>query len=245
MPEHRKPGEGDRPEDVRRPDEPRAADEAARHGERQPGAEPRSDARLDALDERALDVDLEAVDAAAMRGHALDFPRTRISDLIDGLVGAFHYVINWIWVILVLLIVINVVLRYLIGTSMIWMEELQWHLYAAGWMIGLAYALKLDGHVRVDVLADRLSARARAWIELFGLVLLVLPLCYIMLTYGWPFVLRSWQLNEVSAAPGGLPYRWIIKSVILVAFALLALAALSRLLRVTAFLFGLPRPRPA
>jgi TRAP-type mannitol/chloroaromatic compound transport system permease small subunit len=100
------------------------------------------------------------------------------------------------------------------------MEELQWHLYALGWMIGLAYALKLDGHVRVDVLADRLAPRTRAWIELFGLLLLVLPLCYIMLTYGWPFVQRSWQLNEVSAAPGGLPARWIIKSVILLAFGL-------------------------
>lgn len=201
--------------------------------------------KLDRIGEKDLDVDLQAVDAAAARGHALDFPRTLISDFIDAIVGAFHLVINWIWVVLVLLIVINVMLRYLIGTSMIWMEELQWHLYAVGFMIGLAYALKLDGHVRVDVLADRFSHRTRAWIELLGLALLVLPLCGIMLTYAWPFVMRSWQLNEVSAAPGGLPFRWIIKSVILLAFGLLALAALSRLLRVTAFLFGLPRPRSA
>jgi TRAP-type mannitol/chloroaromatic compound transport system permease small subunit len=192
-----------------------------------------------------LDVDLEAVEAAAARGHALDFPQTSVSGYLDTLVGVFHYVINWIWVVLVLLIVTNVVLRYVVGTSMIWMEELQWHLYAVGWMIGLAYALKLDGHVRVDVIADRFSRTARAWIELLGLILLVLPLCYIMLLYGWPFVTRSFQINEVSAAPGGLPYRWIIKSVILVAFALLGLAALSRLLRVTAFLFGIPRPRAA
>jgi TRAP-type mannitol/chloroaromatic compound transport system permease small subunit len=235
MPEQRGPGEGGTSEEGRTPKPGLRPDEAA----------PGDPGTLDALDEEALAVDLETVDAAAARGHALDFPRTLLSDAIDALVGAFHYVINWIWVVLVLLIVVNVVLRYLIGTSMIWMEELQWHLYALGWMIGLAYALKLDGHVRVDVLADRFAPRTRAWIELAGLLLLVLPLCYIMLTYGWPFVLRSWQLNEVSAAPGGLPARWIIKSVILLAFGLLALAALSRVLRVTAFLFGLPRPRPA
>ncbi len=243
MPEHRGPGEGGTPEDGRRPDSERRPADVPERADRQ--AERPRDGEPKALDEASLNLDLEAVDAAAARGHALDFPRTVVSDLIDGLVGAFHYVINWIWVILVILIVANVVLRYLIGTSMVWMEELQWHLYAVGWMIGLAYALKLDGHVRVDVLADRFSKRGRAWIELIGLLLFVLPLCYIMLTYGWPFVVRSWQLGEVSAAPGGLPYRWIIKSVILVAFALLGLAALSRLLRVTAFLFGLPRPRTA
>jgi TRAP-type mannitol/chloroaromatic compound transport system permease small subunit len=208
-------------------------------------AEGRVPDSIDQIDDSALEVDLEAVDAAAARGHALDFPRTRPSDALDAVVGVFHYFINWIWAVLVLLIVLNVVLRYIVGTSMVWMEELQWHLYAIGFMIGLAYALKLDGHVRVDVLADRLTHRTRAWIELVGLLLLVLPLCYIMLTYGWPFVLRSYQLNEVSAAPGGLPYRWIIKSVILLAFALLAIAALSRILRVTAFLFGLPKPRRA
>jgi TRAP-type mannitol/chloroaromatic compound transport system permease small subunit len=190
-----------------------------------------------------VDVDLDAVEAAAVRGHALDFPRTAVSDLIDAVVGAFHLIINWIWVLLVLLIVFNVVLRYVVGTNYIALEELQWHLFAIGFMIGLAYAVKADGHVRVDVLADRMSPRARAWIEMLGLAVFVLPLCGIMLYWGWPFVTRAWTINEVSAAPGGLPHRWAIKSVILLAFSLLGLAALSRLTRVTAFLFGFPAPR--
>lgn len=189
-----------------------------------------------------VNLDLEAVEAAASRGHALDFPKTGISNVIDGIVSAFHLVINWIWVVLVLLIVVNVTLRYYFGTNYIAMEELQWHLFALGWMVGLAYAVKLDGHVRVDVLADRYRPRTRAWIELLGLLFFLLPLCGIMLYWGWPFVLRSWTINEVSAAPGGLPARWAIKSVILLGFGLLGLAALSRLLRVTALLFGIPRP---
>jgi TRAP-type mannitol/chloroaromatic compound transport system permease small subunit len=188
-------------------------------------------------------LDLEAVEAASARGHALDFPRTAISDVLDAIVGAFHLVINWIWVVLIVLIVVNVLLRYVLGTNFIALEEMQWHLFAVGWLIGLAYAMKLDGHVRVDVLADRLRPRTRAWIELIGLVLFVLPLCYIMIRDGWPFVERAWRINEVSAAPGGLTHRWVIKSVIILAFSLLALAAVSRILRVTASLFGRPAPR--
>jgi TRAP-type mannitol/chloroaromatic compound transport system permease small subunit len=189
-------------------------------------------------------VDLDAVEAAAARGHALDFPDTAISSVIDRFVRGLAAIFNWIWVILIVLIVVNVTLRYVIGTNFVAMEELQWHLYAIGFMLGLGYAVDVDGHVRVDVVAERFSPRTRAWIELLGMVLVVLPLCYIIITNAIPFVERAYSLNEVSAAPGGLPYRWLIKSVIVFAFVYLGLAALSRLLRVTAYLFGFPTPRP-
>ena len=189
-------------------------------------------------------VDLDAVEAAAARGHALDFPQTRVSAAIDRFVHGLAEVFNWIWVVLIALIVINVALRYLIGTNFIAMEEMQWHLYAVGFMLGLGYGIQMDGHVRVDVIAERFSPRTRAWIEFLGLLLVVLPLVGIIISAAWPFVTRAYTLHEVSAAPGGLPYRWIIKSVILIAFGYLGLAALSRLLRVTAYLFGVPTPRP-
>jgi TRAP-type mannitol/chloroaromatic compound transport system permease small subunit len=189
-----------------------------------------------------VDLDLEAVESAASRGHALDFPETAISRAIDRVIVGLAGVFNWIWVILVLLIVINVALRYVLGTNFIAMEEMQWHLFAVGFMMGLGYALDSDGHVRVDVVAEKFSRKTRAWIELIGLLLIVFPLVYIIITNAWPFVTRAYAINEVSAAPGGLPYRWIIKSVIIVAFVYLGLAALSRVLRVTAQLFGVPRP---
>jgi TRAP-type mannitol/chloroaromatic compound transport system permease small subunit len=189
-------------------------------------------------------VDVDEVEAASARGHALDFPRTRPSDAIDGVIVAVAAVINWIWVVLVLLIVLNVALRYVFGTNIIALEEMQWHLYAIGFMLGLGFALQQDGHVRVDVLAERFAPRRRAWIEFLGLSLIVLPLVVIILWQAWPFVTRAYTLNEVSAAPGGLPYRWAIKSVILIAFAYLGLAAVSRLLRVASFLFGVPAPKP-
>lgn len=187
-----------------------------------------------------FELDVAKVEAAAVRGHALDFPHTRASDLIDRFIVAVASVLNWIWVILILLIVVNVALRYMFGTNFIALEETQWHLYAVGFMLGIGFTLQQDGHVRVDVLAEHFTRRRRAWIELLGLTLIVLPLAVIILVQGWPFVTRSYALDEVSAAPGGLPYRWAIKAVILVAFGFLALAAVSRLMRVSAFLFGVP-----
>lgn len=191
-----------------------------------------------------IEVDVEKVDAAVARGAtALDFPRTRISDTLDWIVGRIGELFSWIWVLLIGLIVLNVVLRYVIGTNFIALEELQWHLYAVGFMMGLSYCILKDGHVRVDVLAERASLKTRAWIEMLGLLLLLLPFIWVVFDYAIPFVERSWRIGEVSAAPGGLPMRWLIKSVILVAFTFMAMAAISRLLRITALLFGLPRPR--
>ncbi len=190
-------------------------------------------------------LDVDAVEAAAARGHALDFPHTAISDAIDRFIVAVASVFNWLWVLLIALIVINVTLRYLFGTNFIFMEELQWHIYAIGFMLGLGYAVKVDGHVRVDVIAERFAPRTRAWIEFLGLLFFVFPLVWILVSNALPFVMRAYQLNEVSAAPGGLTNRWLIKSVIIVAFVYLGLAALSRFLRVCAYLFGIPSPRPS
>jgi TRAP-type mannitol/chloroaromatic compound transport system permease small subunit len=188
-------------------------------------------------------IDLDAVEAAAARGHALAFPGNAISLVIDRVVVGAAAVFNWIWLLLIVLIVVNVALRYLIGTNYIALEELQWHLYAVGFLLGLGYAVDLDGHVRVDVIAEHWSPRTRAWIEFAGLLFFVAPFVWIVISNAIPFVQRAYTLNEVSAAPGGLPYRWAIKAVIILAFAYLALAALSRFLRVTTYLFGVPAPR--
>jgi TRAP-type mannitol/chloroaromatic compound transport system permease small subunit len=188
-----------------------------------------------------VDIDLDAVEAAAARGHALEFPGTAVSTAIDRFVTGLAAAFNWIWLVLIVLIVLNVVLRYVVGANFIALEEMQWHLYAVGFLLGLGYAVDLDAHVRVDVLAEHWPARRRAWIEFFGILLFLVPFIWIVVANAIPFVTRSFALNEVSAAPGGLPYRWAIKAFIIVAFAYLGLAVLSRLLRVCAYLFGAPR----
>ncbi|MCC5988621.1 MAG: TRAP transporter small permease subunit [Pararhodobacter sp.] len=195
--------------------------------------------------ETDVELDLEKVEEAGARTHALDFPRTRISDVIERGLGAVSWVINWLWIILVLIIVVNVTMRYALRINYVWVEEVQWHIYAVGFMLGIGYAILHDAHVRVDVLAANFRQRTRAWIELLSILLIIFPMVYLIIAYAIPFVEASWNRGERSSAPGGLANRWAIKAVIIVAFAYIGLAALARLLRVTAFLFGLPRPRRA
>lgn len=165
-------------------------------------------------------------------------PETALSRLIDPWIRRIGEWISWLWLALLAVIVANVVLRYAFGEGRIEFEEIQWHLYSAGFLLGLSYATQTDAHIRVDVLRDRLPLRRQAWIELYGTLLLLLPFIALILVYGVPFVLSSYRLGEASQAPGGLPWRWAIKAVLPIGFLLLALAALSRLSRVWACLFG-------
>lgn len=183
-------------------------------------------------------IDLDEVESASSKSNGLDFPQTRISYGIEAFLGAVGGAISWLWVILVLIIVVNVSMRYLIGVNYIWLEEVQWHIYAVGFMIGIGYAILHDAHVRVDVIASTLRPRTRGFIEFFGMIFLIAPLIYLMITYAIPFVEASWNRDETSSAPGGLTNRWAIKSVIIIAFVYMGLATFARLLRVGAYLFG-------
>lgn len=169
-------------------------------------------------------------------------PRTRLSNAIDGLIQRIGELASWLWLMLLVIIIVNVALRYLLGRGYILFEELQWHLYGAAWLLALAFVFKNDAHVRIDVLAARLRPRARAWIELLGILFLLLPFALFVVIEAVPFVATSYQLNEISPSPGGLSHRWIIKAFIPLGFGLLALAAFARLLRCFALLFGIPSP---
>jgi TRAP-type mannitol/chloroaromatic compound transport system permease small subunit len=169
---------------------------------------------------------------------SLELPHTRFTRAVDGALDRVGRAVSWIWLLLLVVIVANVTLRYAFGAGRIEFEELQWHLYSVGFLTGLSYCMQADAHVRVDVLRERLEPRMQAWIELYGLLLLVLPFAALILIFGVPFVADSFQSGERSPSPGGLPYRWLIKSTLPAGFALLALAAVSRILRVCAFLFG-------
>ena len=133
-------------------------------------------------------------------------------------------------------------MRYVFGEGRVEFEEIQWHLYSVGFLFGLAVCFDGDNHVRVDVLHERWSLRTQAWVELYGLLLLYFPFIVMVLVFAVPFVAYSYELAEVSDAPGGLPYRWIIKSALPLAMLLLLVAGIGRLLRVSALLFGVPTP---
>ncbi len=172
--------------------------------------------------------------------HHTKLPHTCISNAVDNLVRRIGEAASWVWVVLLAVIIINVSARYAFGQGRIEFEEIQWHLYAIGFLIGLSYCFEADDHVRVDILHECLSLKTRGWVELCGLLLFLLPFISLVIYFAVPFVTYSWAVNEVSDAPGGLPARWAIKSFLVIGFALLGLAALSRLTRVTALLFGFP-----
>jgi TRAP-type mannitol/chloroaromatic compound transport system permease small subunit len=153
------------------------------------------------------------------------------TNAIDRFILRFGHFLSWANFLLIFVIVLQVVLRYGFGRGMVALEELEWHLYAAAFMFGLSYAVVTDAHVRVDLISSRISPTTRAWVEIVGLAVLLLPFIVIVVIYGWEFFLSSWVRHERSLAPMGLPYRWAIKAVIPLSFILFGLAALTRLIR--------------
>ena len=172
--------------------------------------------------------------------HSDSLPETWLSALIGRAFNLLLRIVSWVWFVLIMVIVVNVVMRYAFGQGRIEFEELQWHLYAIGFLVGMATCMSSDSHIRVDVLHDRLPRKSQAWIELYGLLLLFLPFVLMVLIFSFPFVQYSWSIAEVSDAPGGLPFRWVIKSVLPLGMILLLAAGFRRLLRVSSFLFGAP-----
>ena len=169
-------------------------------------------------------------------------PETSLSRRIDAALRGLGEAVSWIWLVLLGVIVTNVLSRYALGQGRIEFEELQWHLYAVGFLVGIAASQSHDTHVRVDVLRERLAPRTQGWIELYGLLLLFFPFVALVWIYSLPFVATSFATGEVSVSAGGLPYRWAIKGALCAGFAALGLAGFARLLRVSAFLFGAPQP---
>lgn len=184
----------------------------------------------------------EALAEAAGYVPAAELPTTRFSVAIGSFVHWLGATASWLWLALVLVIVFQVTLRYVFGQGSIMLEELQWHIYGVAFLLGLGFCLQADRHVRIDVLAEQWSLRTKAWVELAGLGAFLLPFVIAVTYKSAKFTYTSWQFGEISPAPGGLPYRWIIKGFIPIGFFILGLAAAARLSRCTALLFGFPRP---
>jgi len=153
------------------------------------------------------------------------------SNAIDAFIKSIGHVVCWANAFLILVIMIQVVLRYGFNNGLIFFEELQWHLFAIGVMVGISYAQVTDSHIRVDIIHGLLSDRAKSVIEIMGILFFVLPFIWVVFYHSIDFVADAWRTGEQSSAPNGLPYRWAIKAVIPISFGLLGLASLSRLIR--------------
>ena len=135
--------------------------------------------------------------------------------------------VAWTTLLLVLVTFVDVVMRYFFNTSYVFTQELEWHVFAFIFLMGAGYTLKNEGHVRVEVFYGKLSPTGRAWINLIGVVFFLIPSCLVFIKTSIPFVLESYHIMEGSPDPGGIPYRFIIKSCIPVGYTLLLLQGIS------------------
>ena len=161
----------------------------------------------------------------------------RLSRLIDGLNQVAGRLVGGLVLVVVLISASNALARYGLNVGSTAWREAQWYLFSAIFLLGAGYALREGAHVRIDLVAGRLSRRAQAWIDIFGGVFMLLPASAIILWYGWDAFLLSWLENEVSTDAGGL-LRWPVKLLVPAGFALLILQGVSETIKRVAFLRG-------
>lgn len=157
---------------------------------------------------------------------------------IDALIRRLGEAISWLSGAMVIVTFAVVVLRYAFDIGWIALQETVIYLHATLFMLGIAYTLGRDGHVRVDIFYQRMSARGRAWVDLLGTLLLLVPVCTLIFWLGWDYVSESWLVREGSREAGGIPGVYLLKSLILIMPTLLLLQGLAMAARAALFLAG-------
>ena len=166
--------------------------------------------------------------ASASRKHSL---LNSIAASIDGLNEFLGRAVSWLSLLMVVVTFVIVVLRYAFDLGWIWLQESVVYMHAALFLVGAAYTLKHEGHVRVDIFYRKLGERARAWVDLGGVLLLLLPVCLFIFSVSWEYVMQSWALHEGSREAGGLDGVYLLKSLILLMAGLLVLQGVSQAIR--------------
>jgi len=157
---------------------------------------------------------------------------------IDALNERVGRVVLWLILVMALVSATNAMFRYLLNLSSNAWLELQWYLFAAVFLLCAGYTLLHDEHIRIDVVASRLSRRTQVWIDIFGTVFFLLPMSTFILWLSWPMFANAWVSQEMSSNAGGL-IRWPARLLIPAGFLLLSLQGVSELIKRIAFLRGL------
>jgi len=160
---------------------------------------------------------------------------SRVIDKLSNLVGS---TIIWLVLATVLVSAVNAIVRKVFSIGSNAYLEMQWYLFAAVFMLGAGYAFLHNVHVRIDFLSARLTARARNWIDIVGIVVFLVPLCVLMIWLSWPLFTNAWVSGEMSQNAGGL-IRWPVYLLMPAGMALLLAQALSELIKRFAYLRGL------
>lgn len=139
--------------------------------------------------------------------------------------------VAWLSLVLALVVCGLVITRYAFRISLPALQEAALYLHATLFMVGAAFTLKSDGHVRVDIFYRGWSPRTRAWVDCIGTLVFLLPVCVLLLMTSWDYVAASWSVRETSSDPGGLPWVWLLKTLLLILPVMLILQGVAELLR--------------
>jgi len=161
-----------------------------------------------------------------------------LSRLIDALNERVGHATGWLVLAAVLVSAGNAAVRYSFNLSSNAWLEIQWYLFSAVFLLGAGYTLKRNEHVRIDVIAGKLSRRAQAWVDILGALLFLLPMAVIIMVLSWPLFMQAYTGHEISSDAGGL-IRWPVKLLIPAGFALLVLQGISEIIKRVAFLRGI------
>lgn len=165
---------------------------------------------------------------------------SKISNVLSAISEGAGRLVAWLVLAMTLLVTYDVAMRYLFESGSVALQELEWHLFALLFLLGAAYTHKHDGHVRVDIIYQSrfFNVRRRAWVDLIGSLIFLLPFCVLIIQASWPFVINAYDFGETSPDPGGLPYRYLLKAAIPLGFALLALQGVAAAISSLQILMG-------
>ena len=152
-------------------------------------------------------------------------------NFIDSINEHIGKTISWLTLFMVLVMFGIVVMRYVFNEGSIAVQESVMYMHALVFMLGAAFTLKRDGHVRVDIFYNRMSNRGKSLVNLLGNLLLLLPVCIFIFWSSWDYVIEAWRIKESSREAGGLPWIYLLKTSILIMATLLILQAFANMLR--------------
>ena len=162
----------------------------------------------------------------------------RFALIIDTVTEFSGRVIAWLTLVMVVAVVTVVVTRYFLSIGSIALQESVTYLHCAVFMLGLAYTLKKDGHVRVDIFYRQYNAKTKARVNFFGSLIFLLPLCLLLFFTSWDYVVASWSIRETSAENNGLPFIYLLKTLMLIMPVMLLLQATAEMIKNGILLFA-------
>jgi TRAP-type mannitol/chloroaromatic compound transport system permease small subunit len=155
----------------------------------------------------------------------------KIEKIIGRIIDGVGSVLAVLLLLMVLNVAYDVLMRYLFRSSSVGMQEMEWHIFSIIILFGVGVALRHEAHVRVDFLYDKMRPKSKAYVNIVGTLLFLIPLSLLILGGSFDFVMDAYSSHEISEDPGGLPYRWIIKSMIPLAMGFLLLSATNYILQ--------------